>query len=348
MQRQLTFEDLKDSDIELRILPPEKLFEIADADLLIALGREEDSRFERKSPGIGPRGLGEYFSMWANTPQGGLIVVGQEDKGELLGLLSLSTKQINRIEETPSDYCPDAVYRHKKILFKKEDGKDDFLFLFYVEYHSSRLVSTTNGKYFQREGQKKKEIRKELDIRHLRQEKNEVSAELEPVDLRYPKDFDKASIVAWAEQVVAKGGLTPEYQTPENILAINRLGTETPEGFVPNLACALLFATRPSDVAAGARIHFLRFDGKEQGTGAKWNATKDEFVDGTIPTQIAECGKLLNSQLRNFSKLGPGGKFYTASEYPEDAWYEALVNACVHRTYSNGLRKFRGDEFIMV
>jgi ATP-dependent DNA helicase RecG len=42
---------------------------------------------------------------------------------------------------------------------------------------------------------------------------------------------------------------------------------------------------------------------------------------------------LIRSQLREFSKLGKDNKFYTETEYPEDAWYEAIVNACVHRSY---------------
>jgi len=47
---------------------------------------------------------------------------------------------------------------------------------------------------------------------------------------------------------------------------------------------------------------------------------------------------MLRSQLRSFSRLGPGGKFFTSPEYPEDAWYEAVVNALVHRSYGNGMK----------
>jgi ATP-dependent DNA helicase RecG len=43
---------------------------------------------------------------------------------------------------------------------------------------------------------------------------------------------------------------------------------------------------------------------------------------------------VIASQLRDFSKLGWDGKFYTAPEYPSFAWYEAVVNACVHRSYA--------------
>jgi len=38
--------------------------------------------------------------------------------------------------------------------------------------------------------------------------------------------------------------------------------------------------------------------------------------------------------MRTFSRLGRDGKFYTAPEYPHAAWHEAVVNACVHRSYS--------------
>jgi ATP-dependent DNA helicase RecG len=38
--------------------------------------------------------------------------------------------------------------------------------------------------------------------------------------------------------------------------------------------------------------------------------------------------------MRNFTRLGSDGKFFTAPEYPKDAWLEAIVNACVHRSYN--------------
>lgn len=48
---------------------------------------------------------------------------------------------------------------------------------------------------------------------------------------------------------------------------------------------------------------------------------------------IERTALVLDSQIREFSKLGPDGRFYAAPEYPHDAWFEAIVNACVHRSY---------------
>ncbi len=60
---------------------------------------------------------------------------------------------------------------------------------------------------------------------------------------------------------------------------------------------------------------------------------KDIWLEGCIPELIVNTAKVLESQLREFSRLGEDGKFYTAPEYPYDAWFEAIVNACVHRSY---------------
>ena len=104
--------------------------------------------------------------------------------------------------------------------------------------------------------------------------------------------------------------------------------------FIPNTACALLFAKDPRLKFPGCFVRFLRFDGETEGTGEKFNAIKDIHVEGSIPMMILEAAKVLEIQLREFSRLGKDGKFYTAPEYPAPAWYEALVNACVHRSYS--------------
>ncbi len=79
----------------------------------------------------------------------------------------------------------------------------------------------------------------------------------------------------------------------------------------------------------------MRFDGEIEGVGEKWNAVKDIFIDGgSVPKLIVETEKVLDAQIREFSRLGKDGIFYSVSEYPKAAWYEVVVNACVHRSYT--------------
>ena len=90
----------------------------------------------------------------------------------------------------------------------------------------------------------------------------------------------------------------------------------------------------PDNYFSGCKIRFLRFEGEVEGTGDAWNTTKDIAIDnGSIPHQIQRADEVLTAQLREFSRLGKDSKFYLAPEYPKDAWYEAIVNACVHRSY---------------
>lgn len=58
------------------------------------------------------------------------------------------------------------------------------------------------------------------------------------------------------------------------------------------------------------------------------------MLEGPVPILIKETEKVLEAQLREFMRLGPKGEFVSTSEYPKDAWYEAVVNACAHRSYN--------------
>lgn len=78
----------------------------ASEDLLSRLA--EDRRIERKPAGIHWKELAEYFSMWANTVDGGLIVIGMEDDGIFSGFTDKGVEHANRLETNARTYCPDA------------------------------------------------------------------------------------------------------------------------------------------------------------------------------------------------------------------------------------------------
>jgi ATP-dependent DNA helicase RecG len=332
-------EPLLPFDIErpiTHLLTPQDIFDSCDESLLRKL--YEDSRLEKKSSLIQPKALGEYFSMWANTqPNGGIIVVGISKDKFFEGCTKLSNNQINDIEKTSATFCPGAQYKIKKIrIHRDNDKQEDFVILFWVKYDQHRVISTSDGRVFIRIGDSKREVKGE-QLRHLQNEKGEIRFETEPCNLSYPKEFDISAIDDFVETVQKERKWDSDHSR-EHVLQLMHLGTISGIAFSPNIAFALLFANDPREVIPGCRIRFLRFSGETEGTGESWNAVKDEFIDGTIPFQIQKVEQILKSQLRNFSKLGKSGKFYTSSEYPEFSWYEAVVNACVHRSYGNGMK----------
>ena len=312
------------------LLSPDEIYERLDEKLVNEL--REDRRLEFKSVRIAPRALGEYFSMWANSsPEGGILIIGTEDDGTISGCRSASQNQLNKIEKAGSIYCPDARYRIRRLDVHRADGEEDFLILIRVSYREDRVVLTVSGEGFIRVADDKKKLSEE-SIRELRISKREIDLEQEPSNLDYPADYDLSLVQQFSGRVREARKLSGQLTTAE-ILEVRRLGRIENGEFVPNRACTLLFSKDPLTEFPGCKLRFLRFDGEQEGTGERFNAIKDFWVEGPVPRILEEAEGVIESQLREFSRLGPDGKFYTAAEYPKLAWYEAIVNACVHRSY---------------
>ena len=197
------------------------------------------------------------------------------------------------------------------------------------------MVRTVRGEAFIRYGDSKRKLTPE-EVRELEADRGQVDVEQERVRLVYPDDFDTAAVEGFIDRV-RKGMALDDRLSADEILELRRLGRRKAGRFAPNLACALMFARDPCLLVPGCKVRFLRFDGDVEGAGVKFNVVKDLTVEGTVPEVIEATADVLTHQLRDFSRLGPDNRFYTAPEYPRSAWYEAVVNACVHRSY--GLMK---------
>ncbi len=311
----------------------DEIYERASVDMIRAL-QKEDRRIERKPAGMHSLALGDYFSMWANTaPDGGVIVIGMEDDeaGTVTGCSKLSMHQLNRLESTRIEYCADSRAESKRIEATNVNGEPDYLLVFRIFYRQDKVVRTSAGNAFWRVADTKRRLTEE-EIRELQIDKGEIDFELEPCNLEYPTGFDRALLHEFADRFAKARSLSPH--TDEEILALARLGKKKETTFIPNMACALLFAADARLIFPGCFIRFLRFGGETEGTGEKFNAVKDIQIEGNIPSLIVQAEKVLDDQLREFSRLGKDGRFFTAPEYPKPAWYEAVVNACAHRSYS--------------
>jgi ATP-dependent DNA helicase RecG len=293
---------------------------------------KEDRRIERKPASIHCRDLGDYFSMWSNTqPDGGLIAIGMQDDGSFSGCSKLTQDQINSFERAPVVYAPDAKFESKRVAVNNTKGQPDFVLLFWIRYSKDRVVKTSDGKAFVRHGESKKELSND-EIRELEIDRGQVDFELESCGLSYPEGFNEDLIRQFTDGVRKLRELFLNHSDIE-ILQHRHLGQIIKDKFIPNNTCCLLFAKDTLLKFPGCKIRFLRFDGKHEGTGEKFNAVKDIPIEGAVPMLILEAEKLIEAQLREFTSLGKDGRFYTVPEYPKSAWYEAIVNACCHRSY---------------
>jgi predicted HTH transcriptional regulator len=169
--------------------------------------------------------------------------------------------------------------------------------------------------------------------RELKYAKGELEFEKERPTEFNQELLDQEVIAEFVERIKAKEGLTMSVAIDELLLS-NGLITKKSDKLYLNYAGILLFAKDPVQFLPGAKIHFLKYTGKEEKFGAEHNVVKEAIFDGPLPKIILKVRDFVKSQLREFQHLDDVGKFVEESEYPELAWLEAIVNALVHRSYS--------------
>ena len=309
---------------------PDDIFNNARYEVIKAF--KEDARVERKPCGIHAKALADWVCMYANThPHGGIVFIGVEDKGKISGCKRLSTEELNKLELVKT-YCADAKYAFKKVPVKNDADEDDFVMMLRVYFREDKLVETNEGTAWVRVGSQKHRL-SEDEKREIRIARGQVEYELEPVNLIWPDDFD----INLADQLVnsfrTKRSLT-QPQSREQVLTLLHLGKQSGNKFVPNLACAIVLSKDPRAVVPGARIRVSRYEGTAEAFGKEMNQVFDAMLDGPLPLQIAQAEKIVSAQIKNFTRLGNDGKFYTQPEYPRDVWLEAVTNAAVHRSYN--------------
>ena len=154
----------------------------------------EDLRIERKPAGISARALSDYFSIFANTPpDGGIILVGVEDDGSVSGCGSAHQKHLNELERAGDVHCSDAKYEVKTVSILNRKGRRDTILAIRVLYHPSRVIETNEGHAYIRRGESRRRLTDD-EKRDLRNSNGQLDLECESVPLTYPDDFKQNAI----------------------------------------------------------------------------------------------------------------------------------------------------------
>ena len=297
---------------------------------LLCAQKIEGQFYERKSKRH-PEKLAETICAFATSnPQGGLLTVGISDDGQIEGLRHRPDVNVNEF----CDYRPytGTPSQSKLVDCTNKDGKRDQILLIYVPYLENRVAETSKGKAFIRQGDKTIELR-DSERRELEYSKGQISFEDE-IACEFSRELLSDDIIAEFRQgVVRKDGASTDVPFEQMLLSKGLLKKDG-DKFHLTKAAILLLGKDPCLYFPGAYIRFLRYSGTEKKTGQEQNLVKDEFFKEPLPRLIIRLKDFLKTQLRDFTFLGGDGKFVTEPEYPEPALLEAIVNAVVHRSYS--------------
>ncbi|WP_283644154.1 ATP-binding protein [Marinovum algicola] len=290
----------------------------------------EDRRIDYKSSQkINFHDLAAYLSCFSNTPDGGVLCYGVSDSGTVLGCEQLEPNVLNDIEKCHIQRCPSARPEFKRVPVSV-NGREDFIILIYIPY-IGKLAETNKNEAWIRYGDTKHKMSEE-EKRDFRATRNEVSFELERAPYNFPRDFH-ADIIADFCDEFRKREQRKNWSNQDVLVDRHLIEIEGGKVFPLN-TLVLLAAKDPGRTIPGCRVRVQRFEGEREGSGESYRPIRDRFSEGCIVEVIRKASSSIEEALHTVTWLNGDGKFVTSPEYPKWAWFEALVNACVHRSYS--------------
>ncbi|MFF5291529.1 ATP-binding protein [Paractinoplanes globisporus] len=179
----------------------------------------------------------------------------------------------------------------------------------------------------------------DYEVAVLLANRTEPRNDLTPIPAASLDDLDPALVEAFLRRIRdTKGDIFRRVDDERALTMLNVLATY--EGrVVPTLAGLLVFGFYPQTFEPQLDLTVVAYPTTAPGVlgGHGERFTENRSIDGPIPVIVAECIRVLKRNMRRRSIVS--GIFRVDEwEYPEEVLREALVNALVHRDYSEFAR----------
>ena len=287
----------------------------------------ESLYYDRKSAKIDGKDLANEVMAFANA-NGGVIAVGLMDNGNIEGFNNIGIDKLNELQKVVSTYLrPTPSYECKILPVSNLYGEDDCILLFYVKPSVSFLVRNNKGEVYCRQGDSSIKLTYE-QIRNLEYDRRERNFESEIVRDSSIEDIDSEVVAIYKENIHTDLDDISVLEARDFLKEVDGELKFTNAGM-------LLFGKNPSKYMPWSRVRVFRFEGNDFQVGRSMNIVKEKTFDKNLYRILNEAREFIRSQLREFTYQENNGMFVTHPEYPEFAWFEGLVNAIIHRDYSN-------------
>ncbi|MFZ4964813.1 ATP-binding protein [Pseudomonas sp. Mn2068] len=284
--------------------------------------------------------IAQTLVAFANA-DGGELLVGVEDNGEVTGLLGFTESEYEVLEAAPNsrihkDTPLPGVRKHRLLI----DGKS--VIYFSVPKSVQYVHVTTDGRCLQRRDLESAPVAAET-IQFDRREIKSREYDRGFIDGVSADELNLDLVKAVADQVL-KG------MSAEKCLQYLELGEYGLSQLKLRRAALLLFGKEPHKWHPRLQIRILKIDGNEVRTGEDYNVISDQTIQGNILTLIDSAWEAMRPFLIQ-TKIDSHARFEQRSIYPELACREALLNSIAHRDYSDegrGIEVYIFDDHLEV
>lgn len=285
--------------------------------------------------------VGEALVAFANS-DGGELIIGVEDDGDVTGVNSLESSQIDQIKMAFQTHVhnttpiPNVICRTADI-----DGKA--VIYFRVSKSTRSIHLTSDGRCMRRSDLESIPASPEV-IAFDRKEIRSREYDREFLDGCSVADLDSDLIRLVADQI------SPGISIDRCLQYLGLAEYDGTIGLRLRRAAALLFAKNSDRWHPRLQVRILRVHGVELGVGEQYNVKGDETVKGNIVRLIDDSWENIRPHLVE-TRFQDDARFKSTFIYPEVACREALVNAIAHRDYSEeglGIEVYVFDDRIEV
>ncbi len=259
----------------------------------------------------------KWICGFANA-NGGMIYIGKNDAGEVVGLKD-SKKLLEDIPNKTKDILGILVDVN---LHQTEKG--DFI---EISVEAYPYPVNYKGQYHYRSGSTKQELKGAALDKFLLQRKGK-RWDAVPVPNVSINDLKKETFDFFRKKAVKAQRIEEDVLTDSNELLIDNL--QLNENEYLKRAAILLFHPNPDKFVTGAYIKIGYFEADD-------DLKFQDEVHGNLFEQIEKTTDLLFSKYIKSSISYEGLNRVEKYEYPKDAVREALLNAVSHKDYSGGV-----------
>jgi ATP-dependent DNA helicase RecG len=289
-----------------------------------------------------PQRLWETLSAFANTPGGGVIILGLDER---TNFDAVGVEDPRKVLQDLGSMTAEMEPRLSPVIDIKEIDGQSLIVAEVPELLPTqkpcyyRAAGYANGAFVRvAEGDRKLTS---YEVQLMLSSRGQPQDDQEPVREAKRTDLDDALLTAFLRHVRER---RPRFRSASDERIMQSLKilvrhSDDVDHWVPSIAGLLVFGTEPQSFLPQIAILVTAYPGRDIGEPGPHSERMldDARIEGPIAGMVAEALSVMRRNLRR-PRIATGATRISESEIPTAALSEALVNALVHRDLSHSSR----------